>query len=134
MEGYPIGASNQTYITLFSHSLPSSSGNLTPHFKSRVMLLLFNPPFNHPSVKAFPFELQCPFALVSRTNFSTWGCSSCSFRFRCAVVRSAGVDPHAEQRGLMSSRGDSYVPEQRSHWSPRASVAPQPGLGQVPST
>lgn len=84
------------------------------------MPLLWSPPFNHAFVNAFPFELHVPFSDVSATQAAIWGWISLSLMWRWAVRRSVGRSPQAEQRGLMSSRGDSYVAEQCSHWSPRA--------------
>lgn len=60
----------QTYMTLFSHFSPNSLGSLTPHSRSLVIPRLCNPPFNHPSVKAFPFEDQVPVELDFLTNSS----------------------------------------------------------------
>lgn len=109
-----------TYMTLPSHFGPSSFGKGTPHLRSLVIPRLCNPPRSHPSVNAFPFEDHVPPLLARWTNSSICGCSSASLMCRWAVRRAAGVDPHAEHLGLTSSRGDSYVTEQCSHWSPRA--------------
>ena len=49
---------------------------------------------------------------------------------KCSVSTNSGVSPLIFDRGSMRSDGSSWLPHV-SHWSPRASVAPQ--MGHVPS-
>jgi len=107
IERYPIGASNHTYITFFSHPL---SGIGVPHFKSLEMHLGFRPYFIQAAVVVIAFSVHYPFTWLfivhSSNSFYNFG----KFKKQCSVSLITGAVPHIAHYASTNVSGVSNFP------------------------